>query len=142
MSDRTRSPTLATSGIAFDDHGRVLLVRRARPPALGQWSVPGGKVELGERLRDACARELREETGLSVEVGALVDVVDRVVRGDDGSVLHHFAIVGFVVRVSGGELEPGDDVDAARWCTDEDILALPHTQGLIEAIAKARATAS
>ena len=95
--------------------GDVLLVRRAYPPRAGEWSLPGGRIELGESLVDAVRRELLEETGIEVEVGRVVEVFDRVHRDDNGRVRYHFVIVDFLCRAVGGTLCAGDDASAARW---------------------------
>ena len=103
-------PELSVGAIVVDD-GELLLVRRAHPPAVGKWSVPGGRVEHGERLPDAVAREVREETGLEVTVGELAGWVDWI------DAEHHFVILDFFARLSGPRtpVRPGDDVDGAEW---------------------------
>jgi len=132
------APVVAVGGIAFDDDGRVLLIQRARPPAAGLWSIPGGKLHLGESLVDACAREVREETGLDVEVGALVTVVERVIRDDAGEIAYHFVIHDYLVRVRGGRLTASDDAADARWVGPEELAALPLTDGLDAVLDNAR----
>lgn len=135
------APRVAVGGIAFDAAGRVLLVERGRPPALGRWTVPGGRVELGETLAQACARELREETGLEVQVGPVVEVLERISREPSGAIAFHYVIVDFLVTVRGGTLGAGDDVTAARWCDAGEQAALPLTDGLEPVLDKARALA-
>ena len=93
---------------------RVLLITRA-PSLKGAWSIPGGVVELGETLTEALVREVFEETGLSVEVGAVLEVFDRVQRGSDGRVEYHFVIVDYLCRPTGGTLAGGTDAAAAEW---------------------------
>jgi len=135
------APTVAVAGVAFDDRGRVLLVRRGRPPAIGQWTVPGGHVESGESLADACRRELREETGLEAEVGPLVEIVERMIRDEDGELRYHFVIIDFLVRVTGDDLRPADDATDARWCGPDELARLQTTEGLLPVIERARALA-
>ena len=129
----TPVPRVAVGAFIFDPEGRVLLVQRDRPPGEGLWSVPGGKLEPGETLVQAVAREVREETGLVVEVGALACVVERM--GDD----HHFVILDYLARVIGGDLAAADDVRAARFVDEADLNALPLTDGLVEVLTRARA---
>jgi ADP-ribose pyrophosphatase YjhB (NUDIX family) len=93
--------------------GRVLLIRRGKPPLQGRWVVPGGTVELGETLEEAVVRELREETGLEVRPRELVTVFDRILR-DDGAVRYHYVIVDYWCERLSGTLRAGDDaLDAA-----------------------------
>ncbi len=126
------TPTVAVGGIVFDDAGRVLVIERGRPPGVGLWTVPGGKLELGETLAQAVAREVREETGLVVEVGALACVVERVGDG------YHYVILDYLARVIGGSLAAADDVRGARFVSEAELAALPVTDGLLEVLARAR----
>ncbi len=130
-------PTVAVAAVVFDDRDRVLLIERGRPPGVGQWSVPGGRVELGESLAAAVAREVAEETGLVVEVGPLVEVVERIIEGDGGT--YHYVILDYLADLRGGSLAPGDDVRAARFVDDHELDHLPLTDGLRPVLARARA---
>lgn len=101
----------------------VLLVRRANPPSQGEWSLPGGVVELGERLQDAIVREVREETGLDVDPIAVVEVLDHIVVdedaapvGNENQVRFHYVLIDFACRVTGGELAPATDASDVFWC--------------------------
>jgi ADP-ribose pyrophosphatase YjhB (NUDIX family) len=125
-------PVVAVAAIVYDPQGRVLLVERGKPPGEGMWTVPGGKLELSETLAQAVAREVREETGLTVEVGALACVVERM--GDD----FHYVILDYVARAIGGELVAGDDARAAKWVDEGELQKLPLTEGLQEILARAR----
>ncbi len=89
----------------------VLLIRRGRPPRLGEWSLPGGRVEPGETVRDAALRELREETGVEAELGPLVDVVDGIFPGSG----RHYVLIDFLARWTSGEPVAGDDAADARF---------------------------
>lgn len=129
---------VAVGGIAFDDRGRVLLVQRGQPPGAGAWTVPGGRVEPGEPLSAACSRELREETGLEVAVGPLVEVVDRIGHTAAGALGYHFVILDYLVEVTGGALAPASDARDARWCDQDDLDRLPLTEGLLPVIERAR----
>lgn len=120
-------PALAASVVVRDEDGRFLLVQRGREPARGLWSVPGGKVESGEDPRSAAAREVREETGLRVQVGGVID--RATVRGSNGTV---YDIHCFVARVLGGRAQAGDDADRVGWFTLDEVGALQTTPGLTD----------
>ncbi|MCP9953947.1 NUDIX hydrolase [Actinomadura madurae] len=116
-------------GIVRDD-GRLLLVQRGRPPGVGQWTIPGGRVEPGEDDHAAVARELREETGLDVAVGALAGSVRR--PGPGGVT---YDIHDYMATVVGGTLRAGDDASDVRWASADDLRDLPITPGLLDALA-------
>lgn len=135
-------PVAAAAGVAFDADGRVLLVGRSRPPSPPLWSVPGGRIELGETAAEAVARELAEETGLAVRVLDLVAAVDWIERPAGGPVRVHYVILDYLVEVLGGELAAGDDAADARWFTADELPGLPTTDGLLPVIERARALAA
>lgn len=136
--DITRRPLVAVGVFVFDAAGRVLLIERGRPPGAGLWSVPGGKVDWGEAVVDACRREVLEETGVVVEVGPLVTWIERM---DDA---HHYVILDFVAKpVQPAPCPvPGDDAAQARWLMQDDLERLPLTAGLLAVLAQARALAA
>lgn len=117
------APVAAVGGVVIDGD-RVLLVKRALPPRQGEWSLPGGQLELGESLVDGVAREVREETGLDVDVGPVVEVFDRVHRDETGRIRYHFVIVDFLCRPRGGALQAGDDASEARWVARAEVAGL------------------
>jgi 8-oxo-dGTP diphosphatase len=148
------TPVVAVGAIVFDAAGRTLLVQRGKPPSAGSWSVPGGKLEAHETLAQAVAREVREETGLVVEVGTLACVVERIYdRGERGSPAEssarmddphpergfHFVILDYYARVIGGTLVAQSDAIAARFVDDAELAALPLTDGLADVLSAARA---
>ena len=93
----------------------VLLVRRGAPPLEGRWSIPGGKQERGETVRDAAHREIREEAGIEIALTGLVDVVDGIRRDDTGTVVSHYTLIDFAAEWVSGELVAGDDAAEALW---------------------------
>lgn len=111
--------------VVQDAAGRLLLIRRGHEPGAGLWSLPGGRIERGETRQQAVAREVLEETGLSVECGRLLGTAE--LPAPDGSVID---VSDYVAVVTGGELAAGDDADDARWVTAAEFAALPLTDGL------------
>ncbi|MGA2536403.1 MAG: NUDIX hydrolase [Terracidiphilus sp.] len=101
-------------GAVVVDAGRVLLVRRGREPSKGEWSLPGGLLEVGESLTAGVAREAFEETGLTVEPVELIELLDRIHR-DGNRIRYHYVIADYLCRVVGGELKAASDAEAVRW---------------------------
>jgi 8-oxo-dGTP diphosphatase len=101
-------------GAVIVEEGRVLLVQRGTEPVKGKWSIPGGLIDVGESLREAVAREVREETGLLVEPLELIELLDRIHRDGD-RVRYHYVIADYLCRVVGGTLLAASDADAVRW---------------------------
>jgi mutator protein MutT len=110
-------------GAVILDGDRVVLVKRSHPPLQGEWSLPGGVIEIGETLEEAVAREALEETGLVIEVGPVVEVFDRIERGSDGRIEYHYVIVDYCCRVQSATLQSGSDAADARWVTIADLPA-------------------
>src|ERR1700757_4780278 len=100
---------------------RVLLVKRGRPPLLGEWSLPGGVVELGETLRAAAEREAQEETGLLVKAGEVLEVLDRIIPGKSGSPQYHYVLIDLLCTLQGGELRAGGDAADVRWAHERGL---------------------
>jgi 8-oxo-dGTP diphosphatase len=122
-------PYLAVSAAIFRD-GKVLIVRRARPPANGLYTLPGGGVELGETLEEAVIREVREETALEVEPVALAGYRQAIARDTAGAVERHFVILPFAARWIAGEVALNEELGEARWLEPSALAGLATTEGL------------
>jgi ADP-ribose pyrophosphatase YjhB (NUDIX family) len=124
-------------GAVVVHEGRALVVRRAKEPLKGEWSIPGGAVELGETLREAAAREALEETGLVVEAGEVLEVFDSILRDPAGRTQYHYVLVDFLCGPLGGELCAASDVSDARWITEDELPDLHLTETAQRVIRKA-----
>ena len=127
-------PLVGVGAIIIQDD-RVVLVKRAHPPIQGQWSIPGGVLEVGELVREGAIREAREETGLIVEPADLLGVYDRILRNQEQRVQYHYVLVDFLCRPVGGELRAASDATEVRWFTREELPVLrlaQDTQDVIE----------
>lgn len=142
MSREYPERPVAAVGAVVVDSGKVLLIRRGKPPRPGQWSLPGGGQELGESYIEAAIREAREETGLAIEVLGLIDVVDSITRDESGRVRFHYLLADVVARPVGGTLQAGGDASEARWFSPEEVFALPLWSETIRVIEKALAIAA
>ncbi|MCY4500546.1 MAG: NUDIX hydrolase [Alphaproteobacteria bacterium] len=119
----------------------VLLIRRAEPPRKDRWSIPGGKQERGETVRDAAHREIREETGVEIALIGLVDVVDGISRDETGAAISHYTLIDFAAEWVSGEPVAGDDAAEARWTpleTLDDYRLWSETRRIIAAAAAMR----
>ena len=108
-------------GAVIVDGGRVVVVRRGHEPLKGEWSIPGGVLEIGETLRAGAAREALEETGLAVEAGEVLEVLDRIVRDGEERIQFHYVLIDFLCRRIGGELRAGGDAEEARWIAADEL---------------------
>ena len=135
MREYPAQPVVGVGAVVLDA-ARVLLVKRGHEPLKGEWSLPGGAVELGETLETAIAREVREETGLDVEVGPIVDVLDRLRYDTDGRVKYHYVLIDILCRPSGGTLASASDADAAAWVTIAELSVLGVAQATVSVIEK------
>jgi 8-oxo-dGTP diphosphatase len=116
--------------VVADESGRILVIRRGRPPSAGLWSLPGGRVEPGETLAEAARREVREETGLEIELTGLLGRVDI----PHGEVVYDVSDFGATVAGTRHALVPGDDAVDARWVTHAELAALESSPGLLRTL--------
>jgi ADP-ribose pyrophosphatase YjhB (NUDIX family) len=124
-------------GALIIENGRILLVERGGEPLKGYWSLPGGAVETGERLEAAMRREIREETGLEVEVVCLLEVFERIMLDESGRPEYHFVLMDYLCRPAGGTLCAADDAKKVAWFAPGEVEGLLITEGTPAVIAKA-----
>jgi ADP-ribose pyrophosphatase YjhB (NUDIX family) len=139
------APIAGVGAVIVRDDGpggqkQVLLIRRAQEPLKGEWSLPGGAVELGETLEEAIRREVLEETGLIVEIIDTVQAFDRISRDAEGRVRYHYVLIDFLCRITGGSLACATDALEGRWATADQLDGL--TPLTVEVIRKAIKMAS
>lgn len=108
-------------GAVIINNGKILLEKRKNDPGRGKWSVPGGLVELGERVEEAVIREVKEETGLDVEKPEHIDVVDNISFDEAGKIKYHFVIIDYLVRLSGGALKAASDAEELEWVALDEV---------------------
>lgn len=126
-------PLLGVGGVVIHN-AKVLLIRRASEPLKGEWSVPGGLVELGEKLLDALKREVLEETGLIVEPGEVLELFDSIWKDAEGRCQYHYVLVDYLCRMTGGNLRAASDVSEAQWAAEEELNEFglrPATLGVV-----------
>ena len=121
---------------------KILLVRRARPPSQGRWSVPGGVIELGETIGKAAEREVREECGVEIKAGTAVDVGDMIVRDRRGRVQFHYVVIYVQARYASGEASPASDAAELCWARYEELEGLDMHAAARHAIRRVRALRS
>ena len=124
-------------GAVIVEGDRVVLVRRSAEPMAGEWSIPGGLLEVGETMRAGAVREAREETGLQVEAGEVLEVLDRIVPDAQGKARFHYVLIDFLCRRVTGELRAGSDAREARWARESDLEALGVAEPTVRVIQKA-----
>ncbi|HYG97965.1 MAG TPA: NUDIX hydrolase [Terriglobales bacterium] len=123
--------------IVQDEH--VIVIRRNAEPLKGEWSIPGGVVELGETLRQAAAREALEETGLVVDAGKVVEVFDSIYSDASGRTQYHYVLIDFLCRPVGGQIQAGSDASDVRWARSEELDSLGMRPNTVRVLRKALA---
>lgn len=138
-------PIVGVGGVIVS-HGRALLVKRGKPPLEGQWSIPGGLLEIGETLMEGVRREMREETGMDVRPLDLIDVFERIELDGGGKARYHYVVLDYLCEATGGEARAGDDVTHVAWASAEELeqysLSSTATRVILKAFEIARAARS
>jgi len=130
-----KRPMVGVGALIFQ-RDRILMAQRGKEPLKGWWSLPGGALELGERLAEGVRREVREETGLEIRPLGVLEIFERIVRDASGAPEYHYVLIDYVCRIMGGELCAGDDVCAVEWVRRRDLSALQITEGTLAVIEK------
>lgn len=121
------APLVGVGAVAIRD-GKILVVKRAFEPGAGKWSIPGGLVEVGEKLSEACIREMKEETGIEIQVLELINVFDMIDRDASGKVQYHYVLIDFLAKPVGGVETPNTEVTDMKWVTHQEAMALDLTR--------------
>lgn len=121
------APLVGVGAVAIKN-GKILLVKRAFEPGAGKWSIPGGLVELGEKLSEACTREMEEETGIECEVLELINVFDMIDRDESNRIRYHYVLADFLVKPVGGAERQSSEVTEMRWVTREEARSMDLTK--------------
>lgn len=128
-----RAPMVGVGAVAIKD-GKILLVKRAFEPSKGKWSVPGGLVEVGETLSQACAREMEEETGIKIQVLELINAYDMIVPDEVGKTRYHYVLVDFLARPVGGTEKASVEVLEMKWVTHDEAKLMDMTNSARKAL--------
>jgi 8-oxo-dGTP diphosphatase len=133
-------PLLGVGALVFRGHGEdleILLVERGKEPLKGFWSLPGGLLEVGERLVDGLRREVREETGLEVEALSMFEIFERIMPDTEGRPEYHYVLIDYVCRVSGGALQAASDVSGVAWVSRANLSHFQITEGTLAVVDRA-----
>jgi 8-oxo-dGTP diphosphatase len=129
-------PIVGVGGVVISG-GRALLVRRGNPPSEGEWSIPGGVLEVGETLVEGVRRELEEETGIRVKVHEVIDVFERISLDGEGRTQYHYVVLDYLCESGGGDARPGSDVTEVAWVGEAELESYSLTVTARQVIAKA-----
>lgn len=129
-------PLIGVGALIFRDR-EILLVERAGEPLKGFWSLPGGLLEIGEKLGSAVRREIEEETGLIVEPLSVFEIFERIIPAPDGRIEYHYVLIDYHCRVAAGQLRAASDVSRAAWVSERDLAQYHLTDGTLAVIERA-----
>jgi len=118
----------------------MLLVKRSKEPSKGKWSIPGGRLELGEAIYEAAKREVREECSIEIEIERVLEVTDNIIRDEEGRVQYHFVLIDLLARYTGGEAKAQSDAEECRWVTTEELAGLDMNPQLRAVLMRARSS--
>ena len=120
------APIAGVGAVVFKE-GKILTIKRAQEPSKGKWSIPGGRIELGETAFEAARREVKEECSIEVEIERVLDSVDNIIRDEDGRVRYHFIIIDLLAKYVSGEIKAQSDAEECCWVTPQELVKLDVT---------------
>jgi 8-oxo-dGTP diphosphatase len=129
-------PLPAVAGFIMDSNSRILLIKRASPPSKNKWSLPGGMVDLGEKLEAALHREILEECGIGVQIGPLFNAASRIVKDQNNHIQYHYIILNYLCQYIGGPVQANSDAGEAQWFHLKEIEKLDLSEGIFDVIQK------
>ena len=131
------TPIAAVGAVVFKN-GKILTIKRGQEPNKGKWSIPGGRIELGETAYEAAQREVREECSIEVEIERVLDSANNIIRDADGRIKYHFVIIDFLARYTSGEIKAQTDAEECKWVTPQEMTELDLTPILREMLTRQR----
>jgi 8-oxo-dGTP diphosphatase len=120
------APIAGVGAVVFKEW-KILTIKRSKEPSKGKWSIPGGRIELGETAYEAARREVKEECSIEVEIERVLDSVDNIIQEEDGRVKYHFVIIDLLARYVSGEIEAQSDAEECKWATPQELVELDIT---------------
>ncbi|HEY98447.1 MAG TPA: NUDIX hydrolase [Dehalococcoidia bacterium] len=130
-----RAPIAGVGVVVFKD-GKILTIKRGQEPSKGKWSIPGGRIELGETAQEAGRREVKEECSIDVQIERVLDAASNIIRDEEGRIKYHFVIIDLLARYVSGELRAQSDAEECRWVTPGEIAELDLTPLLREMLTR------
>ena len=127
---------IAGVGVVVFKDGKILTIKRGHEPSKGKWSIPGGRIELGETVQEAGRREVREECSIDVEIERVIDAANNIIRDENGHIKYHFVIIDLLARYVRGEVEAQTDAEECRWVTPRELAELDITSSLREMLTR------
>ena len=129
------APIAAVGAVVFKE-GKILTIKRGQEPSKGKWSIPGGRIELGETAYEAAQREVREECSIEIEIEHVLDTANNIIRDEDGRIKYHFVIIDLLARYVSGEIEAQSDAQECKWVTPGEMTELDLTPMLREMLTR------
>jgi len=130
-----QTPIAAVGAVVFKE-GKILAIKRGQEPSKGKWSIPGGRIELGETAYEAARREVREECSIDVQIERVLDSANNIIRDENGRIKYHFVIIDMLARYVSGEIKAQSDAEECKWVTPQELTELDLTPMLREMLTR------